>query len=63
MDTITGEELRHLISIHYILNKEIMEKVTKSLSTLRTSDEVVNKITIIDKAKILTEDLCKLHQK
>ena len=38
-----------------------MEKITEQLSTSRTADKVVNKITVIDKAKDLTNNLLELQ--
>ena len=52
INTMSGEEIGHLMAIHSVTNKEIIEDINKELSTLRTGEEVLRRVTMLDKSRI-----------
>ena len=63
MNTMTCEKIGHLMAIHSVTNKEIMEDITKDLAALRTADDIVRRVTMLDKAKDLSKSIMETQNR
>ena len=53
MHLMTGEEIMKLGAINSVKDGEIMKELTKDLRNLRTSQEVVDRIILLDKSNLI----------
>ena len=63
MQAMTGEEIGQMIAIHSVTDKKILEDITKDLSTLRTGEDVLRRVTMLDKAKDISKGIMETQNK
>ena len=57
MHLMTGEDIMKLGAINSVTDGEIMKELTKDLRNLRTSQDIVDRVTLLDKSNLISKSL------
>ena len=62
MHLMTGADIMKLGAINSVIDPEIMRELTKDLRTLRTYNEVVDRVTLLDRSNAISKGLMETQK-
>ena len=63
MHMMSGEDIMKLGAINSVTDREIMKELTKDLRNLTTYQEIVERITLLDKSNVISNSLLETQKK